>query len=82
MAAKGTINTRNLLTIVSVGILVGTEIIGVALAAGWAIAGLLQLGDSFGRTVEFSLMGIFVAAGAYALYRFMKRAVLVEPIRD
>lgn len=82
MAAKGTINTRNLLTIVSVGILVGTEIIGVALAAGWAIAGLLQLGDSFGKTVEYSLMGIFVAVGAYALYRFMQRAVLVEPIRD
>lgn len=82
MAAKGTINTRNLLTIVSVGILVGTEIIGVALAAGWAIAGLLQLGDSLGKSVEYGLMALFVAAGAYGLYRFMQRAVLVEPIRD
>ena len=82
MAAKGTINTRNLLTIVSVGILVGTEVIGLALAAGWAIAGLLQLGDSVGRSVEYGLMALFVAIGAYGLYRFMQRAVQVEPIRD
>jgi hypothetical protein len=82
VAAKGTINTRNLLTIVSVGILVGTEIVGVALAAGWAIAGLLQLGDSLGKSVEYGLMALFVAIGAYGLYRFMQRAVQVEPIRD
>jgi hypothetical protein len=82
VAAKGTINTRNLLTIVSVGILVGTELIGVALAAGWAIAGLLQLGDSLGRTVEYGLMTVFVVVGAYGLFRFMQRAVTVEPIRD
>ena len=82
MAAKGGINTRNLLTIVSLGILVGTELIGVALAAGWAITGLLGLGDSLGREVEYGLMALFTAAGAYALYRFMKRAVLIEPIRN
>lgn len=82
MAGKGGINTRNLVTIVSVGILVGTEIIGVALAAGWAISGLLGLSDTLGREVEYGLMALFTAVGAYGLYRFMQRAVTVEPIRD
>jgi hypothetical protein len=76
--AQGPINTTNLMTIVSVLILVGTEIIGVALAAGWAIAGLLQLG----QTVSYILMALFSAAGLWALVQFARRAVLVEPIRQ
>ncbi|MHB2165442.1 hypothetical protein [Alsobacter sp. R-9] len=82
VANKGTINTRNLLTIVSLGILVGTEIIGVALAAGWALSGLFELHLVFGRNIEFVLMGLFAAVGMYAMYRFMQKAIQVEPIRD
>lgn len=74
----GTLNTRNLVTVISVGILVGTELIGVALAAGWAIAGLFGLGTH----VSWALMAIFALAGAYGLFRFMKRAVELEPIRS
>jgi hypothetical protein len=73
----GGINTRNLVTVVSVGILVGTELVGVALAAGWAIAGLLNLGQH----VSWALMAIFGVLGAYGLYLFLKRAVQLEPIR-
>jgi hypothetical protein len=75
--AQGPINTTNLLTIVSVVILVGTEILGVALAAGWAIAGLLQLG----QTISYILMALFCALGIWALVQFTRRAVTVEPIR-
>lgn len=74
----GAINTRNLVTVVSIGILVGTELFGVALAAGWAIAGLLNLGQQ----VAWALMAIFGVLGAYGLYLFLKRAVQLEPIRS
>ncbi|WP_371877292.1 hypothetical protein [Alsobacter ponti] len=76
--ANGGINTRNLMTIVSVAILVGTEIFGLALAAGWAIAGLFQLG----LVIERVLMAAFGLVGAYALYRFVQGALAAEPIRD
>jgi hypothetical protein len=74
----GSINTRNLITVVSVGILVGTEVVGVALAAGWALAGLFGLDQHVG----WALMALFGAMGMYGLYRFMQRAVQLEPIRS
>ncbi|GGH30496.1 hypothetical protein GCM10007036_41120 [Alsobacter metallidurans] len=77
VAASGRLNTKNLTTIVSVGILVGTEVIGLALAAGWGLAGIFQLGTAY----EYAFMAIFTVLGMYALYRFMQRAVKVEPIR-
>lgn len=77
MAKTGRLNLRNLLTLVSVGILVGTEFLGVAIAAGWAVAGLFGLG----QTLETVLMTAFGALGLYCLILFMKKAVTVEPIR-
>lgn len=77
MAKTGTLNTRNLVTLVSVGILVGTEFLGVAVAAGWAVAGLFGLGQTF----ETILMTAFGAIGIYALFLFMKKAASIEPIR-
>ena len=71
-------NTRNLVTVVSLGILVGTELIGVALAAGWAIAGLLGLGQHVG----WALMALFGLLGAYGLWKFMARAVKVEALHS
>ena len=71
-------NTRNLVTVVSLGILVGTELIGVALAAGWAIAGLLGLD----RQVGWGLMAIFGVLGAYGLWKFMAKAVKVESLHN
>lgn len=78
MAASGSLNSKNLMTVVSLGILVGTEIVGLALAAGWALAGLLQLG----ATWEYAFMAVFGVVGMYALFRFMKRAISVEPVRS
>ena len=75
MTKRG-INFKNLLTLVSVAILVGVEFLGVAVAAGWALAGLVGLS----QTLETVLMTAFGAVGVYALFVFMRRAVTVEPV--
>ena len=77
MAKSGPIKFKNLLTLVSVGILVGTEFIGVAIAAGWAIAGQFQLGN----TIAIVLMVALGLVSLYALFEFMKRAISLEPVR-
>ena len=70
-------NTRNLITIVSMMVLVGTEVFGVALAAGWAIAGLLELGDIVG----YALMAVFSLAALYAMIHLWQRSTSIEPLR-
>lgn len=77
MAKSNSLNLKNLTTLVSVGILVGTEFLGVAIAAGWALAGLFGLG----QTLETVLMTAFGAIGLYALFLFMKKAASIEPVR-
>ena len=77
MANQTTASRRNLITIISVLILIGTEVFGVALAGGWAIAGLLELGD----TAAYVLMGLFSLLGVYAMVALWRNAVAVEPIR-
>lgn len=72
--AAGQINAKNMVTLVGIAILVGTEVFAVALAAGWAIAGLFQLG----QTIGYALMAIFSVMAAYGLYAFMRRAISVE----
>ncbi len=72
------LNTRNLITIVSVTILVGAEILGVALAFGWAIGGLLELPPLWLN----GLIGLSIALGAYGVWVFYRHAVRVEPIFD
>jgi hypothetical protein len=67
----------NLLTVISVMILIGAEVFGIAVAAGWAIAGLFELGDMVG----YGLMAIFSLFGIYAMLMLWRRAVQVEPLR-
>lgn len=76
MAERNSLNWQNLLTVISVLILIGAEVFGVALAAAWAIAGLLELGDA----VSYALMGVFCLLGVYALVVLWRRAIIVEPI--
>ena len=45
MAEAAPINWTNAATLISVAILVGTELVGAGAAAGWAIGGLFQLGE-------------------------------------
>jgi hypothetical protein len=75
-AAPRAFNWRNLTTIVSVMILVGAEVFGVALAAGWALAGLFELGT----TASYLFMALFSTLGAYAMLLLWRRAVAVEPL--
>ncbi len=70
-------NTRNLITIFSMMVLVGTEVFAVAIAAGWAIAGLFELGDTVGHV----LMGLFSVLAAWIMLQLWKRATSIEPLR-
>ena len=76
-AAHKGLRWGNLLTVISVMILIGAEVFGLAVAAGWAIAGLFELGD----TVGYGLMAIFSLFGIYAMLMLWRRAVQVEPLR-
>ena len=76
MAAKGDINTSNLLTLASVAILVGTELVGAGWAAGWALGGLFQLG----ATLTAGLEALFIGLGVAGLIWFMRAAMKAEPI--
>jgi hypothetical protein len=77
LASEKRINWSNLVTLFSVAVLVGTEIVGTAWAAGWALGGWFQLSDTFSRILEF----IFILCGLVALYYFMRQALKTEPIR-
>lgn len=70
------LNTTNLLTIVSVTVLVGIEILGAALAAGWALGGLFQLG----KQVTTGIVVLSLALGGWATWKFIQSALRVEPI--
>jgi hypothetical protein len=76
-AAERPINWRNALTLLSVAILVGTELIGAGAAAGWAIGGLFALGEPLTHILE----GLLVAAALTGLYYFLRAALAHEPIR-
>ncbi len=68
--------TGNTLTVVSAVIFVATQVFGVAIAAGWAIAGLFELGD----TIGYALMAIFSGLGIYMIWGFWKQATACEPL--
>jgi hypothetical protein len=65
------------LTIVSVAVLVGTELVGAAGAAGWAIGGLFQLGDLITHILEVALILLAV----FGLTRFLHAVVGHEQLR-
>jgi len=77
LAEAKPINWTNARTLLSVAILVGTELVGAAAAAGWAIGGLFQLGE----TVTHLLQGVFILAALTGLYYFLRAALAHEPIR-
>ena len=70
-------NLRNLITIVSMMVLVGTEVFAVAIAAGWALAGLFELGDTVGHV----LMALFSLLAAWIMVQLWRRATSIEPLR-
>ncbi|WP_244607155.1 hypothetical protein [Bosea sp. CS1GBMeth4] len=72
--AAGRTNWRNVIMVVSLAILIAVEIFGVALASGWALAGLFELG----HVVAYALMALFSVFAAYGLLSFMRRVVKIE----
>jgi hypothetical protein len=62
--ARRPTNWSHMLTYISVLILVGTEIFGIALAGAWAIGGLVELGDS----TTMALYVLFGAGAVWAMY--------------
>ncbi|HRJ68899.1 MAG TPA: hypothetical protein PK812_04755 [Beijerinckiaceae bacterium] len=76
MAKK--LNRQNLITMTSVAVLVGTEILAASLATGWAIGGLMQLG----REVTWGIIAVSLAGGLWATIKFVQNALKVEPIYE
>lgn len=75
-APSSRIRWRNLLTLGSLTVLVGTEVMGAAIAGGWALAGLLGLGSM----LEYAFMVLFGAMGLWGMVAFVRRGLKVEPI--
>lgn len=76
-AVPGSVNWTNVLTVGSAAILIATQAIATAVAAGWAVAGLFNLGD----IGEYGLMGLFCLIAAYASVAYFRRAAKAEPLR-
>ncbi|MBS7704594.1 hypothetical protein [Chelatococcus asaccharovorans] len=70
------LSLKSLLTVGSAIVLVAVELLCVALAGGWALAGLFQLGT----TVEYIFMGLFTLLALWAIVAFARNALKVEPI--
>jgi hypothetical protein len=64
----------NMLTYVSVLIIVGTELYGIAFAFAWAIGGFFELGS----TITNALYFFSFAAVTWAMYVFAKTAYGVD----
>ena len=77
MAAGRPINWTNAVTLISVAVLVGTELVGAGAAAGWAIGGLFQLGDLLTHALE----AVLVLLALTGLFYFLRAALAHEPIR-
>jgi hypothetical protein len=71
------INWLNVSTLVSVAILVGTELIGAGAAAGWAMGGLFGLGETITHILEVFL----VLCALIALFFFLRAAMGHEKLR-
>ena len=78
MADQRPINWTHVITLVSVAILVGTELVGASWAAGWALGGIFQLDPLVSRIFEI----VFGLIGFIGLYYFMRTAIRHEPARN
>lgn len=76
MAGSGVGKTGggSLFTVASATALIATEAFATAIAAGWALAGLMHLGD----IGEYGLMGLFSLAALYITVKYFRRAYAVE----
>ncbi|MFT0891937.1 hypothetical protein [Pseudochelatococcus sp. G4_1912] len=73
-SASAPLGAKSLITVVSAIVLVGMEFLALAIAAGWAVAGLLELGDIF----EYIFMGAFSLLALWGTAHFSRRAWKLE----
>ena len=73
---QGRIIWPNLITVVSLAILIGTMIVGLGLATGWAIAGALGLGEIGTYVIE----AMFVTIAAAVIVAFWRKATSIERV--
>jgi len=65
-------------TVVSAAILLGAELIGAGLAAGWAVAALFEASWHW----ELIFEGVFALIAIYGIWRFVQKARQVEPFTE
>ena len=75
MSADRKIRWDHVTTVISAAILLGAELIGAGLAAGWAIAALFDANWVW----ELVFEGIFGLLAVYGIWRFVARAKAIEP---
>ncbi|MPT23929.1 MAG: hypothetical protein E2577_13610 [Starkeya sp.] len=75
MSTGRRIRWDNVSTVASAAILLGAELIGAGLAAGWALAALFQASLMW----ELIFEGAFALLAVYGIYRFVMKAKSVEP---
>lgn len=78
LASPRRINWQNATTVISVAILVGTELVGLTWAAGWALGGLFQLPPVI--SAGFEVFGALI--GLVLVFYFVRAALRAEPIRS
>jgi hypothetical protein len=74
--ADRTLNWPSFITVASVAVLVGTELLGIAWATGWALAGFLGLGP----VVAMIFQGLFAILALVGVVVLVRQALRVEPI--
>jgi hypothetical protein len=72
------INWTNAGTLISVAVLVGTELVGAGASAGWAIGGLFQLGELLTHVLQV----VLILLALVGLFYFLRAALSHEPIRN
>ena len=65
----------NVITVISVAILIAAEVFGAGFAAGWALSSLFELGD----TGALVLQVIFFLLGIAVIVSFVRAAQRIEP---
>ncbi len=72
------VNWRNMITWISVGILVGTEVFGALFAGAWALGGTLELPP----TLQWIPYGLALAGSVAIMVPFLRRAASIDPLTD
>ena len=65
----------SVITVISAAILIGAEVFGAAFAGGWALAIILDLGDTGAHIVQ----AVLFALGVIVMVAFIRAAQRVEP---